>query len=229
MLMDAHTIASAGVPVLCIDTCSILDVMRDPTRETAKPHDRQAAIDLVTAAEAGRLICLMAEQVAIEFSDHDQPVQDEAERNLKKVREQLDRINRLSAVFGAPGNVNLAHLDDHVGRARAVVGRWLAKLDRVVPSPQTPAKAFARVNACIAPARRGKESSKDCLVYETYLEAVSILRGAGVTTPIVFLSSNTNEYLTEGRILKPEIAAEFGAIKLDYAPNMSAAKHALGL
>lgn len=227
--MDAHAIASAGVPVLCIDTCSILDVMRDPTRETAKPHDRQAAIDLVVAAESGRLICLMAEQVAIEFSDHDQPVQDEAERNLKKVREQVERVNKLSAVFGAPGNVNLAHLDDHVGRARAVVGRWLAKLGKVMPGPLAPAKAFARVNVGIAPARRGKDSSKDCLVYETYLEAVSALRGAGVTTPIVFLSSNTNEYLTESKVLKPDIAAEFGAINLGYASNMSAAKYALGL
>ncbi|SOC11592.1 PIN domain-containing protein [Rhodobacter maris] len=227
--MDAQAIASAGVPVLCIDTCSILDIMRDPTRETAKPHDRQAAIDLVVATESDRLICLMAEQVAIEFADHDQPVQDEAERNLKKVREQVERINNLSAVYGAPGTIDLTHLDDHVGRARAVVGRWLAKLDKVVPSPQTPAKAFARVNAGIAPARRGKESSKDCLVYETYLEAVSALRGAGLATPIVFLSSNTNEYLTEGRVLKPEIAVEFSAINLDYAPNMSAAKYALGL
>lgn len=227
--MDAQTIASAGVPVLCIDTCSILDIMRDPTRETAKPHDRQAAIDLVTAAESGRVICLMAEQVAIEFSDHDQRVQDEAERNLKKVREQVERINNLSAIFGAPGIIDFTHLDDHVGRARTVVGRWLAKLDKVVPSPLTPAKAFARVNAGIAPARRGKDSSKDCLVYETYLEAVSALRDAGLTTPIVFLSSNTNEYLTEGRVLKRDIAVEFGAIKLDYAPNMGAAKYALGL
>lgn len=227
--MDAHAIASAGVPVLCIDTCSILDVMRDPTRETAKPHDRQAAIDLVAAAESGRLICLMAVQVVIEFSEHDQPVQDEAERNLRRVREQVERINKLSAVFGASGNVNLTHLDDHVGRARAVVGRWLAKLGNVTPGPLAPAKAFARVNAGIAPARRGKDSSKDCLVYETYLEAVSALRGAGVTTPIVFLSSNTNEYLTESKVLKPDIAAEFGTINLSYASNMSAAKYALGL
>lgn len=84
--MDAHAIASKDVPVLCIDTCSILDIMRDPTRETVKPHDRQAAIDLVVAAEAGNLICLMAEQVAIEFAVHDQPVQEEAERNLKNCR-----------------------------------------------------------------------------------------------------------------------------------------------
>ena len=45
------------------------------------------------------------------------------------------------------------------------------------------------MNAGVAPARRGKDSSKDCLVYETYLEAVAALRGAGVAAPIVFLSS----------------------------------------
>ena len=55
------------------------------------------------------------------------------------------------------------------------------------------------------------------------------MRGAGVTPPIVFLSSNTNEYLTESKVLKPDIAAEFGTINLGYAPNMSAAKYALGL
>lgn len=227
--MDAHAIASAGVPVLCIDTCSILDMMRDPTRETVKPHDRQAGIDLVAAAEAGKLACLMAEQVASEFADHDQPVQDEATRNLVRVRDQIQRINQLSAVYGAPGVVRLNHLDDHVARARNVVGRLLARLGTVTPSASIPAKAFARMNAALPPARRGKDSSKDCLIYETYFEAIKVLRRAGVTTPIVFLSSNTNEYLTESNILKPEIAAEFAGLSVNYAPNMSAAKRALGL
>ncbi|GGZ32873.1 PIN domain-containing protein [Asticcacaulis endophyticus] len=227
--MDVHAIASAGVPVLCIDTCSILDIMRDPTRESAKPHDRRAAMDLVVAAESGGLLLLMAEQVAIEFADHDQKIQDEAKRNLKNIREQVERINELSAAFGAPGVVDLAHLDDHVARARAVVGRWLSSLETLVPSALAPAKAFARLNAGIAPARRGKDSSKDCLIYETYLEGVSALRLAGFTKPIVFLSSNTNEYLTDSRILKPEIATEFSTISIVYAANMSGAKHALGI
>jgi tRNA A37 methylthiotransferase MiaB len=85
------------------------------------------------------------------------------------------------------------------------------------------------MNACIAPARRGKDSSKDCLVYETYLEAVTSLRNAGVVKPIVFLSSNTKEYLTENNILRTGIAAEFSNINLKYVPNMSAAKFTLGL
>lgn len=226
--MNPVAIASAGVPVLCIDTCAILDVMRDPTRESAKPHERKAGLDLVLAAESGRLACIMAAQVAIEFAEHDQPIQDEATRSLVKVREQIERINELSAVYGAHGAVSLTHLDDHVTRARAVVGRWLAQLDAVTPGPDVPAKAFARMNAGIAPARRGKDSSKDCLIYETYLEAITILRNSGVVAPIVFLSSNTKEYLTEGNILKPDIVTDFTELNISYAPNMGAAKYALG-
>lgn len=226
--MDTHAISSAGVPVLCVDTCSILDIIRDPTRKTAKPNDQKAAIELVAAAEAGDLICLMAQQVATEFSDHDQAIQDEAERNLGKVREQVERISQLSAVFGSPSVVDLTHLDDYVARARKVVERWLTQIVKVTPSDSVPAKAFARMNACLAPARRGKESSKDCLIYETYIEVVTILRNAGVEAPIVFLSSNTTEYFTE-RTLKAEIESDFGKLNIKYAQNMSVAKHALGL
>ena len=106
--------------------------------------------------------------------------------------------------------------------------RWLTQIVKVTPSDSVPAKAFARMNACLAPARRGKESSKDCLIYETYIEVVTILRNAGVEAPIVFLSSNTTEYLTE-RSLKAEIESDFGKLNIKYAKNMSAAKNALGL
>lgn len=226
--MDPTAITSLGVPVLCIDTCSILDIMRDPTREGTRPHERQAAIDLITHAEAGRLVCLMAEQVSTEFTDHDLSVQEEAAHKLTKLRRQVEQVNKIAAIYGAPSTTSFDHLDDHVARARSEVERWLGQLHLVIPSSATPGKAYARMNACIAPAKRGKESSKDCLVYETYLEAGRELRAAGLTTPIVFLSSNTNEYLEERRVLKPEISAELSPLAMSYSPNMAAAKNELG-
>lgn len=227
--MDLLAIASANVPALCVDTCSILDVMRDPARPSAKVHERQAAIDLVAAAEAGRLVCFMAEQVSIEFAQHDKSIQDEAIRSVENVREKIERINALSSVYGTPNNLNLSHLDDYVPRSRMVVERWLSRLERVTPGPQVHEKAFARMNAGISPAERGKESSKDCLIYETYLELISNLREAGSRAPITFLSSNTKEYLTDGKVIKSDIAGDFDRLKLIYAPNMSAAKYALKL
>lgn len=228
-MISAAGLVKSAEPVLCFDTCSLLDIMRDPSRDTTRVSDRIAGLELLKAAEAGRLQCFLPEQVATEFNEHDLSTQEEAERAIRRLREQVGRINALDAVYGPECTVELAHLDDHVGRARGVVGRWLAQLQIFKPADDAPAKAFARVNTATPPAAKGKESSKDCLVYETVLELASGLRGAGTATPIVFLSSNINDYLHERKRLRPEIASEFAPLKLDYAQNMGLAKHLLGL
>lgn len=225
--MDTSTIATAAVPVLCIDTCSLLDIMRDPTRDTQNPYDHRAAIELVIAAEAGDVIFLMAEQVAHEFGEHDKRIQDETANTLEVLKKHMTRINDISAVYDASKALDFAQLDGHVDRTRALVGRWIAKVEKITPDPTAHSKAFARVNACKAPAKRGKESSKDCLIYETYLEAATTLRNAGVSNPIVYLSANINDYLTEGGILKPDLQVDFANLNLVYARNMREAKHRL--
>jgi hypothetical protein len=225
--VDAKAIAASGKPVILIDTCSILDVMRDPTRETMRIHEHQAGLDLLAAAEDGRLACVVAHQVKVEFAEHDQSVQDEANRALKKLISQIDRVNQLSAILGAPGALAFTHLDDHVARTRKLVGRWLTLLVTYKPESAVLEKAITRMNGNIAPARRGKESSKDCIIFETYLSFSGMLRAEGLTAPIVLLSSNTSEYVTEGSVLKAGIATDLAQFSIEYASNMAAAKHRL--
>lgn len=227
--MDFKAIASFGAPVLLIDTCSILDVVRDPTRDTVRISDYQAGLDLLVEAESNRLTAVVADQVTIEFGEHDQSIQDEAERALKRVRDQIEKISHLSAIFGSPGSVNLAHLDGHVARARGVVGRWLSVFISYKPPTDVLAKAIARMNANLAPARRGKESSKDCIVFETYLDVAARLRAEGLMAPIVLLSSNTKEYQDDSKVLKAEIAIDLAPLSVDYASTMGMAKNRLGL
>jgi len=138
-------------------------------------------------------------------------------------------MSQLSAILGAPGSVNLTHLDGHVARTRGVVGRWLSVFIEYAPADSVLAKAIARMNANISPARRGKESSKDCVVFETYLDLVAKLRMAGLTAPIVFLSSNVNDYQDGSKILKVEIANDLAPFAVDYASNMGMAKNRLQL
>lgn len=226
--MDVSSLASQSAPILCVDTCSLLDIMRDPTRETARAHERQAAIDLVELAEAGELVLLMAQQVETEFHSHDQAIQDEAKKKLERLSAQVARVNDILATFGSSETPDLTHFNDHVPQARAVVQRWLDQLQTVAPGADTHSKAFARVNANRAPAKRGKESSKDCMVHETYLEAIAKIRAAGSASKIVFVSSNTADYCENRSVLRSEIATELGALAIDFAPNMAAAKYALG-
>lgn len=226
--MDATAIANSACPVLFLDTCSLLDIMRDPTRDTARPSDRRVAFELVDAMETGHLICLLAEQVNVEFSEHDQRIQDEATGRLQKLCDQIQRVNSLAELYGVSGSIDLTHLEDHVARARALVERCHVKTIEIRPTTTAVANVFVRVNKGSAPARKGKDSSKDCLIYETYLEAATALRSQGLSSPLVFLSSNTADY-QDGKELRAEIAADFLPLNMHFASNIGHAKHLLGL
>jgi hypothetical protein len=224
-------LTALGVPILCFDTCTVLDIMRDPTRKTVRRHEQQAALDLVAAMESGRtLVGLVADQVQREFESLADSVGNEAAQALEDLRKQLARIDEVVAVFGGTGRTDLQHLDNHVIRARAVVDRLMAAATLAPESPEITSRAFRRLNQARTPARKGKDSMKDCVVIETYLDIVSSLRVAGLTSKIVFVSSNKNDYAGEtGRVLKPDLGAEFAKVGMEYAPNLAAAKHSVGL
>ncbi len=224
-------LVSLNAPVLCVDTCTILDVIRDITRATAVPHDANAGLALLSAAEAGSdLIVLMAEQVTIELADHVDDVEEEAQNALAKFRTQAHRIHDVALAYGAEGVLPLHHLDGHVSRSRTVLHRWQEVASVVPCNDGVVTRALGRVNKPRAPAQRGKESMKDCVIVEAYIEAAGQLRSAGLTKPIVFASSNTKEYYAANtRHLQSELAEDLEAVDMGYAPNFGAARHSLGL
>lgn len=172
----------------------------------------------------------MADQVAIELAVNLANVQEEAEKALNKFKAQARRIHEVAAVFGAGGMLHTNHLDGHVGRARAILDQWRMTARKLPSNPGVAGRAFTRVNAPRTPARKGKESMKDCVVVESYLEAAQQLRSAGFLLPIVFASSNTKEYHALGTSrLQADIAADFAAVSMEFAPNFGAARHSLGL
>lgn len=227
---DLAAIAAQGLPVLCLDTCTALDLVRNPARDGIEPHERTAAVGLLAAVEQGRLVALTAEQVDLEIVDNLPSVEDEAARGLRKLKTQVLRVDALDGVYGGTGRLNLDHLDDHVVRARGIFDRWTACARSARPGTDVAARAFGRVSQGRTPARKGKESMKDCVVVETYLEAVAVLRTAGLVVPIVFASSNVNDYTNgAGSRLRADLALDFATLNLGYASNWAAAKHSLGV
>jgi hypothetical protein len=228
---DVTRLVALGAPVLCLDTCTLLDVVRDITRESAQLANVSAGLSLLQHAETRTtLAILVAEQVRIELANNLPVVEQEAQVALAKFSAQAQRIDQVATAFGAQGGVRTQHLQSHVQRARAVFDRWTAMGYEVVPDASVPARAFLRVNGPRTPARLGKESMKDCVVVETYIDYAGQLRRAGCTSPIVFASSNTRDYHAPGSShVAPDIAADFGALQIEYAPNFGAAKHLLGL
>lgn len=221
------------MPVLCMDTCVILDTMRDPTRETIRVHEHEASLALLQAAETDKkLVILVAEQVREEFEENADNMQAEAKRAIMKFRNRINEINNLAGLYGSSGQIDVSHWEDHELRCREVADRWLKVGDSVPHTDQILSRASSRSIQARSPARSGKDSIKDCVILETYLERVRELREDGLTTPIVFVSSNTRDYAEpseEEADVRQDITDEFRSLELEYAPNMAAAKHLLKL
>lgn len=213
-----------------VDTCTLLDVVRDITRPSARTADAAAGLGLRDAAEDGRLAVLVAEQVRPEPVANVDGVQRDAQLALDRFHAQGSRMAQVAAAFGGQGSVLTGCFNDHVVRTRRVLERWLA-VGRTVPhDAAVTARAFARINEPWTPARRGKESMKDCVIVETYLEVARRLRAAGSDAPIAFASSNTNDYYAAGSShLADDLAQDLKAVRIEYAPSFGAAAHVLGI
>ncbi|RTF40774.1 PIN domain-containing protein [Serratia marcescens] len=229
--IDFRNLAGMGKPILFLDTCSFLDIIRDITRETVTKSNVEASFHLLKKAEEDQgIIVLMAEQVMHELNDNESHVENEANRSLVKFKSQAIRVNDVASLFGSRNNLDVGHLDTHVVRAKSILKRW-KDVSYLIPQVESiPQRAFLRVMSARTPSRKGKESMKDCVVTESYLDIAAKLRILGLTSPIVFTSSNTKDYYSPNATqLSDDINDDFKEFNIDYAPNFGAAKYLLGV
>jgi len=217
-------LAAQACPILCFDTCIILDVLRDLTRDTVQAYEVQAAVEAVEAMEQGALIGLVAAQVLTEFADNHAAVENEARAKLADFRARLARMDATAAALGAVGAANIDHLNDHVERARRVINRLMKAAILVKPSNTVAARASQRSISARAPARIGQNNIKDCVITETYIEIAGKISHIAPATPILFVSSNIKDYSPDS-VKRAELRADFAPLGMTYFPNLSAAMH----
>jgi hypothetical protein len=223
---DARSIAASRTPVVCLDTCCILDIVRSPLREDVALNERREAIELVRRVEAGEIVALLAEQVLAEFADNLPLVEAEAARGVQSHVDRIAGVDALVALTGPAVVTGVAHLAGHVASTRGWAERLIRAAGLVVADAGVVPRAYARVMQARTPARKGKDSMKDCVVIETYMDAVSELRREGLGEPVVFASSNVRDYGTGGAF-RPDLEAEVAAMGLRYMPNLAAARNAV--
>lgn len=218
----AARVAAAGVPVLFLDTCSILDVIRAPVRGLAGCVE--AALELLGMATAAVPLCqlVVGSFVPKEWDDHDEAVLGELTRHLKRVDEQSDQLQTLCGHLGlgmSPTRPDYAtsgldiRLHDH---SRQLL-RAAVALDQ---DPDTNARAFERV--AVSPRRpchKGGEL-KDCTIFEECLEVCRRLRVVSFGRKMVFCTSNINDYCTPGTKPHPDVAADCAAVGLTFTTSL---------
>jgi hypothetical protein len=227
-------IAAAPAPVLLSDSCSLLDLMRDPTREDVSQRNVEAANRLIAGAEGKPPTVWFpsANQVMVELQGNQDKVKQEAERAIIRLEISVDRVRGIMAAHGLHPralDLGLSTLG-FTDAASSLIKRYIAAGFHVRNSRGVDRRALARMAASLAPSQKGQQT-KDCLVIEAYLHIAQELRRRNVQVPIVFLTSNTRDYsdgVKDGTI-HPTLRQEFSALNLEYAVNLQMAEYLLGL
>lgn len=221
-------IIAANLPIICLDTCTILDMMRDPRRHDIRSTDVAASLALIEAIRRGQVLAFGAQQVVLELGERFDDVRAEADKAILTLREEIANIDQIAAHFGSTGSTSLSHFDGHVDRTKKATDQLVASLTEIPQHSGITDAAYKRFLAGIAPAGRGNGNMKDCVVLETYLDAMRNLRDEGLRARVVFVSSNTNDYCDKGRRVSEAVRVDLAALDIDFVSSMSAAKGLIG-
>ncbi|MCI0464824.1 MAG: hypothetical protein L0Z62_48490, partial [Gemmataceae bacterium] len=159
-------------PVLFLDTCVLLDVIR-ATLRCLGTHYVRSAVELRGLLTANPPACALAvaSVVPTEWNNHAAHTRDEVRRHLAKIQDQAAHFHGachslgIALGYGVPAYpaANLA------GRLFDLSGELLALATRLDPDGGCSTRAIGRVVANLPPSRQGGEM-KDCVIVEDCLE-----------------------------------------------------------
>lgn len=203
-------------PVLFLDTCIIVDVIR-ATLRCLGTNFVQSAIDLRGRLRSTPPGCalVVASLVPTEWGNHAPRTRDEVRGHLAKIQDQAQHFHAACGAldvglgYGLPAYPT-ANLHDRLFDLSKEILDLAAVLD---PDGECATRAIGRVAAKLAPSRQGGEM-KDCVIVEECLELTRQLRANGFAKKCVFCTSNTNDYGNPD----PNLAVDFLAANLTLPP-----------
>lgn len=216
----AASIVAAGAPLLFIDTCSLLDIVRGQ-RDAFTRDQATAAVTIIDLIEGGKLLLVLPEQITNEMADNFRGVQKDGTKSIRALNDRVRQMHEIMMAFGGTGPaIVLPAPADYENLAGAILARYLAKSSIAGTTKSATHKAAQRVITATAPAASGKQSYKDCLVLESCLEVLSAARLLGFGADAYFLSSNIAEYGDAAKkTLHPQLATEFSVHGLDFVKS----------
>jgi len=223
-IANAETqIRVADLPVLFLDTCILLDIIRTTYRCLGVGYVTRAAElrDLLTVAPV-QCVLVVASMVPTEWNDNALNVRDEVRSHLVKVQDQASHFHQacsdlgIPLGFGAPA-YPAANLPDRLFDLSRQLLDLAVRLDA---DSGCSVRGVNRVVTKVPPANQGGEV-KDCVIVEECLELTRQLRANGFARKCVFCTSNTKDY----GLPHPALAADFVAVGLVFVTNLPWAVH----
>ena len=218
-------VAAAGVPVLFLDTCSILDVIRAPLPERKLSGCVEAAGELVAFAVSDPPACqlVVGSFVPTEFAKNAPAVVAELERRFNRMDEEAEVFHRLCSHLALP--VSFARAQYAASTAANQLcdlsHRLLQSATALDSHADINARAFTRVAVTQRRPCRQNSELKDCTVFEECLEVCRQLQETAFAQKLVFCTSKTNDYCAPGETPHPDVAADCASVGLVFTTTLS--------
>lgn len=208
-------------PVMFVDTCIFLDIVRSPIRDNIDASLPEIARRLVEISRKTpkEVWLVTSETVRAEWIENIADVKLEATREIKKLEQR--RRHFLTAAGSANG-IQYAYGDAEgalqlENRLELISREFLDECLVITPEDVHSVRAMQRVKQYRPPARRGKSEPKDCEIFEVFLGLCSEIMVAGFQKPMLFTSSNTSDYSGDNAA---GITQELGAFNGKFVSNL---------
>ncbi len=220
----AARISASPAPVIFLDTCALLDVIRTPQRPEIRNEVIQAALALRqrTLAPERQVWIVTAPFVPQEWQEHSADTEARLMEHIKKLDEAM------GAVRTAAGYLNMRPADSPQlatlklsGSLRSLAQQLLDAAIVLREDTECIVRARARIAQARPPAAPRKAEFKDCEIIEHYLAVCSHLHGAGFAQRRVFVSSNKSDYCDSTGRLHPLLLLDFDVVNLQYAADFA--------
>jgi hypothetical protein len=219
---------AAGLPILFLDTCSIVDIIRGPMRPDKLSGCVEAAVELLQLATSTPACCslVVGSFVPGEWLNHAQATADDLRKHLARLDDQASYFHDactflgITLPFGRPTYEGVGLMNRLYDLSKQLLDAAL----RLDAHNDTNMRAFARAATNTPPSRKGGEI-KDSTIIEECLEVCRQLHAAGFGRKRIFCTSNTNDYCDTGGGLHAVLATDFAAVGLHFVTNLPWAVH----
>jgi len=216
------TIQAHPAPVLFLDTCALLDVIRAPNRNAALAVEAATELLAATQRTPPTVYLVVGCPTPKEWSEHvdDAVVDCEAAIACVGAVAQTWSFLGLAGIPGLPLHALLLS-----NRLKDLSQDLLDAAQLLDKEADALSRAIDRVIDSKLPARKGGKGAKDAVILEHALSLTNALRNAGFAQTCLFVSSNTHDFAVSGTTkLHPSLQPDFNPpTDLQYAVSLTQA------
>jgi hypothetical protein len=220
----AEIITAQPAPVVLLDACAVLDIVRSPIRKEISSSIVETSIALkVAASGAPPSVWLVAADLATqEVAEHLPAVEKEMASRIEELDRCLSDVATITEHLPTGSfpqtRVTPLALPAHL---RGLAEALMATTRRLEVDQECRFRAGGRVAQGLAPSGKGRQQYKDCEILEHYLELARRLRSSGFAPQVVFVSSNTADYGTPPDKILAAIQVDIDSVGMSFVTSLN--------